>query len=81
MKNKKLTEISNEELLKDEKKIKSLLLVFGGVLILLFITVILSMIKKGFSSLIVTPLALLPILIICLNNWNELKKEIKSRNL
>jgi len=81
MTNKKPAEQSNEELLKNEKTIKGLTLAFAVVLIVLFVTIIFLTIKKGFSALSVVPIALLPILIIGLNNWNELKKEIKLRSL
>jgi hypothetical protein len=81
MKNKALTEISNEELLKNEKKMKALTAVFAGVLIILFATTILVTLKRGFSALVVTPIALLLLFSVTFNSWNELKKEIKSRNL
>jgi len=81
MKNRKLTEISNEELVKEEKKAKSLTLVFAGILIVLFAVTIFSIIRNGFSALVATPVALLILLVVFLNNWNELKKEIKSRSL
>jgi hypothetical protein len=37
--------------------------------------------KNGFSALTVIPIALLPILIININKWNQLKKEKTNRNL
>lgn len=81
MKNKKLTEISNEELIKTEKKIKALTAVFAGVLIVLFATALFLIIKKGTVAIIATPVALLLLFIVSLSNWKELKKEIKARNL
>lgn len=77
----KLAEISNEDLIKNEKKVKGLTLVFAGVLIVLFTVNILTSLKKGFSAVTIIPIALLPILIININSWKELKKEIKRRNL
>lgn len=77
----KLSGISDEALLKNEKKAKALILIFAVTLILLFITTALLTIKKGFTPLIATPIALLPILILLLKNRNDLKKEIKARNL
>ncbi|WP_316804442.1 redox-active disulfide protein 2 [Pedobacter nototheniae] len=79
--NDKIAEISNEELIKTERKIKGLTLVFTGVLIVLFTVNILLTVKKGFSAIIVIPIALLPILVININSWSKLKKEIKRRNL
>lgn len=81
MKPNKFAAVSNEALVKNEKKVKALTLVFGGVLLLLFITTLVLTVKKGFTPLIVTPIALLPLLIVSLNNWNDMKKEIRSRNI
>ena len=81
MKHRKLADISNEELVKEEKKAKSLTLVFVGILLILFAVTIFSIIRNGFSALVATPVALLLLLVVILNNWNEVKKEIKSRNL
>ncbi len=81
MAKKELRDLSNEELLTNEKKMKAITLVFAVLLIFLFSSIILLTVKKGFSVLIVTPIALFPLLIIMLNNWNDLKKEIKLRNL
>lgn len=79
--NKKPADMTNEELIKHEKITKTSAITFMGVLIVSFVVIVSLMIKKGFTALIVTPIALLPILILLLNNWNETKKEIKSRNL
>lgn len=81
MKPNKFAAVSNEVLIKNEKKVKALTLVFGGVLLILFATTLALTIKKGFTPLIVTPIALLPLLIVSLNNWNEMKKEIRSRSI
>lgn len=81
MKPNKFAAVSNEALVKNEKKVKALTLVFGGVLLLLFVTTLVLTVKKGFTPLIVTPIALLPLLIVSLNNWNDMKKEIRSRNI
>ena len=81
MKGKKITEFNNTELLREEQKMKALILVFVGVLIVLFVVTILSSLKKGFGALNAVPVALLPLLFVLINNWNALKKEVKSRNL
>lgn len=81
MKNKKPAEMSNDELIKNEKKLKALTLVFAGILIVSFVTILILRMRKDFSPVIATPIALFPLLIVLINNWNELKKEIKSRNL
>ncbi len=81
MNNPKFTPVTDEALLKNEKKAKALILVFAVTLAILFITTALLTIKKGFTPLIATPVALLPILILLFKNRNDLKKEIKARNL
>jgi len=81
MNNRKPADLSNEELIRDEKNIKTLTLIFMGVLLVLFASTIFLTFKNGFSAMSVIPIALLPILIMNINNWNALKKEIKSRNL
>lgn len=81
MMNKNLTEMSNEVLIKNEKKMKAMIFTYAGILIVAFVVIISTIIKKGFTPLIVTPIALLPILVIFAKNWNEMKKELKSRNL
>lgn len=80
MKNKKLNELSNEELLKNEKSIKVITYMLTGVLIVLFILTTINTINKGFNSLAVVPIALLPILIMNFNTLNEIKKELNARN-
>jgi hypothetical protein len=81
MENKKITEISNEELIKNEKRMRSIISAFGGILLISFAATIFLSFQKGFSAFVVTPIALLPVFIISVNNWKEMKKEIKSRNL
>lgn len=81
MKDKKPTELSNEELIKEEKKINAVTIAFASILIISFAAILFLTIKKGFSALIVVPLGLFPLLIVCINKMKELKKEIKSRNL
>lgn len=81
MKNKGLKELSNEELLKNEKSLKTITGMLAGALLVLLIINIFLAFKKGFSALSVVPIALLPILIVNFGSLKEMKKEIKSRNL
>lgn len=81
MKNKRLKELSNEELLKNEKSLKTITGMLAGALLVLLIINIFLAFKKGFSALSVVPIALLPILIVNFGSLKEMKKEIKSRNL
>ncbi|MBF4494754.1 MULTISPECIES: hypothetical protein [unclassified Flavobacterium] len=79
MKDNKFSEVSTEELLKNEKSLKTITYIFAGVLTLLFIINIFLVYNKGFSVSNVIPIALLPILIFNLSTLNEIKKELKSR--
>ena len=81
MKTKKPNEMTNEELLKNEKTIKSVTYTLSGMLLVLFVLNIFLAFKKGFSALFVVPLALLPIVIINLNTLKEIKKEQGIRKL
>jgi tellurite resistance protein TehA-like permease len=77
----KLSEMSNEQLLKNEKNLKTITYMLATAVLILFITVIILAFKKGFSALNVVPIALLPIVIVNLNTLKEMKNEIKSRKL
>lgn len=81
MKNNKLAETSTEELIQNEKKIKVLTLILAGALLVLFGASLFLTFKKGFTVLSCIPIGLLPILILNINNWNAIKKEIKSRDV
>lgn len=81
MKNKKTNELSDEDLLKRQKFLKAITFILSGVLFLLFCLKVISTIVKGFNASSVTPIIFLPILIINFKNLNEIKKELKLRNL
>ncbi len=81
MSNKKPADLSDEELIRNEKRTKVWVVTFVTILTLLFVTVILLIIKKGFTPLIATAIALVPVCIVSLKNWKELKREIKLRKL
>ena len=53
MAKKELSELSNEELVKNEKKMKAFTLVFAGLLFVLFIAIILLSVKKGMMRSVV----------------------------
>ncbi|SEV96417.1 hypothetical protein SAMN05421841_0395 [Chryseobacterium wanjuense] len=78
---KSISEYTDEELINNEKKIKILTIMLMTAIVLLFLSTMFLTFKKGFSALTVIPIALLPILIININNWNKLKKEKADRNL
>ncbi|TCC86640.1 redox-active disulfide protein 2 [Pedobacter frigiditerrae] len=81
MSKKGLSELSNEELLKNEKTLKTITSMLAGAIFLLFVVNIFLAFKKGFSALSAVPIALLPIVIINFNSLKEMKKEIKARGL
>lgn len=78
---KPITEYTNEEIISNEKKMKVLTIMLMVAILLLFFSSFFLTIKKGFSALSVIPIALVPILIMNINNWNKLKKEKADRNL
>lgn len=82
MATKKLEEMSNEELLKNEKLVKTMLyiLIFFA-LILLAAGIWLTIVQHKFSALTVVPLSLGIIALANANNLKALQKEKKSRGL
>lgn len=79
MKNENFSDLSTEELLKRQKTIKPLTILLIVTLILLFVLSLFITIKKGFTALLVVPIALSPIAILNLNNLKNIQKEINSR--
>ncbi|MHC0443412.1 hypothetical protein [Flavobacterium sp. 3-210] len=82
MATKKLEEMSNEELLKNEKLVKTIfyILIFFA-LILLAAGIWLTIVKHKFSALTVVPLSLGIIALANASNLKNLQKEKKSRGL
>lgn len=82
MENKKLTELSNEELLKRKKTTKFVVGMFLGVLAVLIVFNIINIINGDQHwGVLAVPLGLLPILILNYNAIKEINKELKSRGL
>jgi hypothetical protein len=81
MRNEKLMALSNEELLKNENRSKAAASIFACIWLVLFAGHIYLALKRGFSASTGIPIALLPLLIVAVNQWNELNKEIKFRGL
>ncbi|AQX84852.1 redox-active disulfide protein 2 [Elizabethkingia bruuniana] len=79
MKNENFSDLSTEDLLKRQKTIKPLTILFIGTLVVLLVLSIFITIKKGFTALLVVPFALSPIAILNLNNLKSIQKEINSR--
>jgi len=81
MKDKKLNELSDEELLRKEKLLRMVSATLAGAIIVLVAANLFLSFKKGFSALHVIPVAFLPIVIINFTTLKEIKKEMKARNL
>lgn len=81
MKNKQLTEYTDEELISNEKKIKVLTIMLASSMIVLFCTFIVLVIKKGFNPIMIIPIGLLPLLIVNIMNLKNIKKEKERRGL
>jgi hypothetical protein len=79
MKDQKIQDMGTEALLKQKKTIGFVTGLLAGALIALFILTTASYVRKGFTPLLIVPFALLPILFLNVNNWQAIKKELKSR--
>ncbi|WP_417429824.1 redox-active disulfide protein 2 [Halpernia sp.] len=79
MKDNKLANVSTEKLLKDKKTIKALSGMLAAILILLLLISLFITFTKGFTPLLVIPIALLPILNLNFKNLKEIDKELKQR--
>ncbi|EFK57067.1 redox-active disulfide protein 2 [Sphingobacterium spiritivorum] len=81
MKTENLKEMSDEELLKKKRITSTATGVLAGMLLLLLILATYISLTKGFSALIVIPIALSPTLILNFKTVKEIKLELKSRGL
>ncbi|MES2487908.1 MAG: hypothetical protein V4581_18420 [Bacteroidota bacterium] len=81
MKSTKPTEMSNEDLLKSKKILKPLVIMLAIALLLLFGMSLYKTFTNQSSPLMITSLALMPILFINIGSLSKINKEIKARNL
>lgn len=79
MKDQKIQEMSTEALLKQKKIAEAVTGLLAGALTVLFIVTIALFVKKGFTPLLIIPFALLPILVLNVNNRQAIKKELNLR--
>ncbi|UHO40486.1 hypothetical protein H5J24_11265 [Chryseobacterium capnotolerans] len=75
----KLSELSVEELKTELKKRTALLLFFCIILGIMLVACLYVTIKKGIGSLTYMPIAFLPIFLIIWKNQKNVRNEIKSR--
>ncbi|MGJ1430651.1 redox-active disulfide protein 2 [Sphingobacterium spiritivorum] len=79
MKTENLKEMSDEELLKKQKLTSTVTGILAGMLLLLLILATYISLTKGFSALIVIPIALSPTLMMNFKTVKDIKQELKSR--
>ncbi|TZF93607.1 hypothetical protein FW781_18100 [Chryseobacterium panacisoli] len=77
----KLSELSIEELTKEEKKRSAAHITFCIIMGILIAACIYVTIKKGFNGITPLPLAFFPLYLIIRNSWQNARKEIRSRKL
>lgn len=79
MESKKLTELTEEELMKEEKKRKDAMKGFRFVIGLLIGAALFSTVVKGFSTSTLLPIFFLPIFLSIEKNYKDVQAEIKFR--
>ncbi|WP_116787070.1 redox-active disulfide protein 2 [Flavobacterium psychrotrophum] len=77
----KFADMPDEKLLRFEKTISAIVIMFSIGMLLLLVAVVYTSFKNGFSAMSVIPLGLAPIGLLNFNNLKEIKKEIKVRGL
>ncbi len=73
------SQMSVEKLRQQAKTTKLVTGILAGMLAVLLVMAILLSIKKGFSTLVVVPFALLPIVLINVTSLKQIKQELESR--
>ena len=79
MKNENLSLKDTESLNKKQKLLKMITAMLGGMLLILLVLAIYISFKKGFSALVVVPIALMPILMLNVISIKNIQKELRSR--
>lgn len=80
MAQKPLTEMTVEELSKNEKNMKTATYVLGFCVGVMFLSGTYLTIIKGFSISTILPIAFLPLFFINMQNWKKVKAEIANRS-
>jgi hypothetical protein len=79
MKQKPLSEMTIEELQKNEKLAKTAAILLGASIGIMLLTGIFLSLRKGFSAFSVLPVAFFPLFAVNIRNWKKMKAEIASR--
>ena len=77
----KFENISNEVLLKEQKKLKSLNTIYGIVLLVLFAISIYLSVSKGNYTMVAVSLGLFSIFVVNVQSLRDFKKEVIKRKL
>ncbi|GAB4021000.1 hypothetical protein GCM10028808_64440 [Spirosoma migulaei] len=80
MKSQKIQNMSREALLKQKKSIKFLTGLLSGALLMLFAITLYQTLTRGFTTFLVVPFGLLPILVLTANNLKQINQELVNRN-
>ncbi len=75
----KLSDLSIEELTKEEKKRSAAHISFCIIMGMLVVACIYMTIKKGFNGITPLPLAFFPLYLIIRKSWQNARKELQSR--
>lgn len=78
---KKLSEMSNEELLKWQKTVKAIVYMMFGFVAVLAVLVTILFVKQGFSPISILPVAMLPVAMLNVYNLSNIKKEVTARGI
>lgn len=81
MNTKKLTDLTEEDLIIEQKKRKSNSISYSFIMGIMIGVTVYGFIKNGFSFFTILPILFFPIFIMNWKNYNEVKNEIKSRNI
>jgi hypothetical protein len=79
MKPKPLSEFTTEELIKNEKGMRIIVIVMGVCVGFMFLSGGYLFVKKGFSASTALPLCFMPLWILNYRNWKKLKEELAKR--
>jgi hypothetical protein len=77
--NENLSLQDTESLNKKQKLLKMITAMLGVMLLILLVLAIYVSFKKGFSALIVVPIALMPILMLNVISIKNIQKQLRSR--
>ena len=78
---KNLKVLTDDELTKEYRDKATIFSIFLGLIIVMIISSIISLFKNNISASTFLPLAFSPLLLIFWKQFNEVKKEMKSRNI